>query len=487
MSKIEMTARAPGETTVPVAICAPEHRRAILWAAILASSMGYIDSAVTANALPAMRASLAASLPQAQWFSGVYLLALTALILMGGALGDRFGTARVFRLGIILFVASSLGCASAFGPVGLIVARGLQGAAAALMVPGSMALIGRAYPRAERGRALGFWAAASIITASAGPILMGLLLMLDPVQGWRWIFALNLPLGGVSLWMLARYALPDQGRPGVAIDVVGAALATLGFGMIAYGLISDAAQSLWLLLPGGCILAAFLLWEMRCDAPMIPLRMFRVRRFAAINLATFLLYFAVTGIAFYLPMTAVSAWNATALEMTAAFLPGAIMIAALATRMGRLADRIGPAPMLVGGAVLVTLAQAGLAASAHEALYWNRAVPLMWLSGFGMALLVTPLSATVMSAASDADQGAASGINNAVARGASLLAVALMGRMAGAGYGPISPETPGFGVIATGPAHIAATGFGFAHIATLAAVASLGSAIVSAWGLRRSN
>lgn len=482
-----MTARASGETPVPVAICAPQHRRAILWAAILASSMGFIDSSVTANALPAMRAALAASLPQAQWFSGIYLLALTSLILVGGALGDRFGTARGFGLGIILFTLSSMGCALAISPETMILARGLQGVAAALMVPGSMAIIGRAFPREERGAALGLWAAASIATASAGPILAGLCLKLDPVSGWRWIFALNLPLGGFSLWLLVRFALADKGRPGVPIDVIGAALATLGFGLVAYGLSAETGESLGLMVLGFAVLTGFLLWEWHCPAPMINLAMFRQRRFAAINLATFLLYFAVTGIGFYLPMTAVSAWGADALAMVAAFLPGALMIAVLSTRMGKLADQIGPARFLVGGALLVTLAQAGLALTAPEALYWTRAVPLMWLSGFGMALLVAPLTTVVMTSASDADQGAASGINNAVARAASLLAVALMGRMAAAGYGAIGPETPGFGVIANAPAHIAATGVGFAHIAALAAVASLASALVSAWGLRRSS
>ena len=472
---------------MPVAICAPEHRRAILWAAILASSMGFIDSSVTANALPAMRASLAASLPQAQWFSGIYLLALTALILVGGALGDRFGTARGFGLGIILFVLSSLGCALAISPVTMIVARGLQGAAAALMVPGSMAIIGRTFPREERGAALGLWAAASIAKASAGPIVAGLCLMVDPVSGWRWIFALNLPLGAVSLWLLVRFAYADKGRLGVPIDLIGAGLATLGFGLVAYGLSAETGESLALMGLGFVTLAGFVAWEARSPAPMISLSMFRVRKFSAINLATFLLYFAVTGIGFYLPMTAVSAWGADALSMTAAFLPGALMIATLSTRMGKLADRIGPSPFLVWGALLVAIAQAGLAITAHEALYWSRAVPLMWLSGLGMALLVAPLTTVVMTSARDADQGAASGINNAVARAASLLAVALMGRMAAAGYGTVGTETPGFGVIDNVPAHITATSVGFAHIATLAAVASLASALVSAWGLRRSN
>jgi EmrB/QacA subfamily drug resistance transporter len=462
--------------------CLPEHRRMILWAAILASSMGFIDTSVTANALPAMRASLGASLPAAQWFSGIYLLAMTALILIGGAFGDRFGTARAFRAGIVLFSISSLGCAAANSPGAMFLARGLQGIAAALMVPGSMAIIGRAYPRAERGQALGLWAAASIATASAGPILAGVLLRIDPVSGWRWIFALNLPLGAISIWLLARYAILDRGRQDVPIDLVGAGLASLGFGALAYGLTTEGALALALI--GLGLIALFLLWEAHTPSPMIRLQMFRIRAFSAINLATFLLYFAVLGLGFYLPMTAISAWGVDALAMTAAFLPGAMMIALLSKPMGRLADRHGPMLFLTVGATLVALAQFGQAITATEAQFWSRAVPLMWLSGFGMSILVAPLTTAVMTSAADNEQGAASGINNAVARAASLLAVALMGRLAAAAYGPIAPDTPGFGLIASTPAHIAATGAAFGRIAALAALMSLASALVSAWGLR---
>lgn len=459
----------------------------LLWAAILASSMGFIDSSVTAIALPAMRAALAASLPAAQWFSGAYLLALSALVLTGGACGDRFGTARAFGLGIGLFVLSSLACALALGPASLIFARALQGIAAALMVPGSMAIIGRAYPRQERGGALGLWAAASIATTAAGPVLGGLLLTWYPTLGWRLVFALNLPLGAIALALLARYTLPDKGRPGVPIDVIGAILAALGLGLLAYGFTVQAAHSVAAGSLGLLALAAFLLWESRSATPMIRLAMFRNRSFAAVNLATFLLYFAVTGISFYLPMTAVSAWGINALQATAVFLPVSVMIATLSTPMGRLADRIGPAPLLATGAALVALAQTGLALTAADALFWTRCVPLMLLSGFGMSLVVAPLTAAVMTSASDAEQGAASGVNNAVARASSLLAVAMMGRIAARAYGSVTAGTPGFGLPALTTAHIAATGAGFARIAALAAAMSLAAALVSAWGLRRAS
>lgn len=477
--------RAARETSVPVfdsAVCAPQHRRAILWAAILASSMGFIDSSVTAIALPAMRNSLHASLQAAQWFSGAYLLALSALVLAGGALGDRFGTARAFGLGILLFVLSSLACALATSPATLILARGLQGVAAALMVPGSMALIGRAYPRAERGAALGLWAAASIATTAAGPVLGGLLLTWNPDLGWRLVFALNLPLGIVALLILRRYALPDRGQPGLPVDITGAALATLGLGLLAYGFTSPDSGT-WLGL-GAALFAVFLAWQAYTPQPMIRLGMFRNRAFWAINLATFLLYFAVTGISFYVPMTAVSAWGSSALDVTAAFLPVSVMIATFSAPVGRLADRIGAGPLMAAGAAIVASAEAGLSLTAGWASFWGACVPLMVLSGFGMALVVAPLTAAVMAAASDAEQGAASGINNAVARAASLVAVALMGRLAANAYGPISAQTPGFGLLSTTPAHIAATASSFGQIALLAACASALSALVAGWGLR---
>lgn len=471
---------------LPVAICAPQHRRAILWAAILASSMGFIDSSVTAIALPAMRHALSASLAQAQWFSAVYLLALSALILAGGALGDRFGTARVFGAGIALFVLASLGCALAGSAETMILARGLQGVAAALMVPGSMAIIGRAYPREERGQALGLWAAASIATTAAGPVLGGLALTWHPDLGWRLVFALNLPLGLAALYLL-RHAAADPGQPGRKIDLAGAGLATLGLGLIALALTRDDGRALPLGLAGALVFAAFLAWQAYCAQPMIRLGMFHSRSFAAVNLATFLLYFAVTGIGFYLPMVAVSAWNINELQVTAAFLPVSVMIATLSAPVGRLADRIGPGPLLAAGAALVACAQTGLALTAADGAFWTACVPLMWLSGLGMALVVAPLTTAVMAAASDAEQGAASGINNAVARASSLVAIALMGRLASAGYGQIGADTPGFGLTAASAPHLAATGAGFVQIAALAACASAASALVSLYGLRRSS
>lgn len=193
----------------------------ILWAAILASSMGFIDSSVTSIAMPAMRAALGASLEQAQWINAAYLLTLSALVLAGGAMGDRFGTARVFSAGIWVFVLGSIACAFAAEPGQMIAARAVKGVGAALMVPGSMAMVSRAYPREERGRALGLWAAASTMTTALGPVLGGVLITWGGDHGWRMIFALNLPLGLAALWLIRGRTPGDRCQPGVAVDVVG--------------------------------------------------------------------------------------------------------------------------------------------------------------------------------------------------------------------------------------------------------------------------
>ncbi|MGL6208479.1 MAG: MFS transporter [Paracoccaceae bacterium] len=454
-------------------------------AAVLASAMGFIDSSVTAVAVPVIRVSLEASLAEAQWFSGAYLLTLSALVLIGGAMADRFGIARVFAGGILGFVLASLLCAAATTPGQLIAARALQGLAAGVMVPGSMVLVSRAYPKAERGRALGLWAAATTATTALGPVLGGALLSLGGVDIWRLIFAINLPLGVAALTLLQRYTLSDRGKPGTPIDLIGAGLATLGLGMVAWGLTSPGTWSLPATGLGLLVFAAFLAWERVCRHPMIRLGMFANRAFAAANLATFLLYVAITGIGFYMPMTAMSGWGLSPFEVSLAFLPTSVQIALLSPMVGRWADRIGPFIPMTLGAFLVTLAQAGMIFLAPNATFWWDIFPLLVLSGFGIALVLAPLTVAVMAEASDDEQGAASGINNVMARAATLVAVALMGRIASEVYGDTGPGMPGFGLTATTPEHVAATGVAFAWLAGVATVCSLASAIVSALQIKR--
>jgi EmrB/QacA subfamily drug resistance transporter len=447
--------------------------------------MAFIDGSVTAVALPAIRDSLGATMEQAQWISGAYLLTLSALVLIGGALADRLGIARVFASGILFFIVFSLLCAASLGPVQLIAARAFQGLAAGIMVPGSMALVARAYPKAERGRALGMWAAATTATTALGPVLGGALLSLGTEGIWRVIFAMNVPLGVASLVLLWRYAMPDRGRPGAPIDWAGAVLATCGLGGIAWGLTSTAADSLPALGIGAAIFAGFLLWERRSPHPMIRLGMFANRAFAAANLATFFLYVSITGILFYLPMTAMSAWGCTPIEVTLALLPTSVLIAFLSAPVGRLADRIGPFIPMSVGALVVAVSQTGLVVVAHDPDFWSQIFPLIVFSGFGISLVVAPLTIAVMAEAGEDEQGAASGINNVVARVATLVAVALLGRVATLGYGSAGPGLPGFGLLSGTPAHVAATGHAFGWMAGIAAVCALASAIVSALRIKR--
>lgn len=460
---------------MPVSFCAEADRPVILWAAILASSMGFIDSSVTSIAMPAMRSALAASLPQAQWMNAAYLLTLSALVLVGGAMGDRFGIARVFSLGILVFVAASLACAAALSPGQMIAARAAKGIGAAMMVPGSMAMVARAYPRDQRGRALGLWAAASTLTTALGPVLGGAVITWGGELGWRLIFALNLPLGLIALWLVRGRTPGDLGKPGVRVDLPGAGLATLGLGLMAWAL-TEATAPNWVGIAAVASLAGFLAWEALTPAPMLRLGLFRNRTLAVTNTVTFVLYFALNGVMFYLPMTAVSAWGVTALEVTAAFLPISVLIGVLSAPAGRMADRWGAGRLMAAGSGLVACAYGGLWLAAPLGQFWAHVVPMAVLAGLGLGLTVAPLTAAAMQGAEDGEQGAASGVNNAVARVAGLVAVALLGRVAAAAYGP---GAPGFGVTGTGPAHLAATGAAFGTVALTASLMAALAAVLA--------
>ena len=245
------------------------------------------------------------------------MLVLSAVILVGGAAGDRFGLRRTFAAGIGLFVVASLACAAAPGALALIAARGVQGLGAAFMVPGSLAIIARAYPRAERGRAIGLWIAASAFTTSLGPVIGGLILSASVAGIWRAIFALNLPLGGVALFLLLAKVPADRPAGHRKLDIAGALLAILAFGALALGLTLSAAErapaDAWL--PAAFIaaavlaLAAFIRWELRSAHPMVDLRLFRIATFAGANAATFFLYIALSANLFFLPMLLIAAWG----------------------------------------------------------------------------------------------------------------------------------------------------------------------------------
>lgn len=454
--------------------CEARNRPFLLVAAILASALGFIDGTVVAIALPAMRASLDASLVQAQWIHNAYMLTLSALILVGGAMGDRLGLARVFGLGIALFVAASLLCAMALSPTFLILARALQGIGAAIMVPGSLALIARSYPREDRGRAIGIWAAASALTTALGPIIGGLALSFGGPEMWRWIFAVNLPLGGLALWLLWTRTSRDVARADAAVDFAGAIVATLSLLALAWGLTSgghDTAQPgpamgwIWAGLAG---LVLFIWVEARQTSPMMPLELFRSRIFSAANVMSFLLYSALSIMFFFMPMTFIAGWGISEIEASAAFAPMSVFISLLSARAGRLADRIGPAPLLITGALIVASGYGVMGALAPQQKFWAHVLPAMCLVGLGMALVVAPLSTAIMGAVTEERAGVASGVNNAVTRLAGLISVAAVGGLVASLYSGAG-GTDSFGLESAHPDHGAAMSVAFRGLAYLSA------------------
>lgn len=462
-------------------LCRQDARIYLLVSAILASALGFIDGSMVAIALPGIRESLGGSLVQAQWMSNAYMLSLSALILVGGAAGDRFGLARVFGFGILLFVVASIACALAPTPNFLIGARALQGLGAAFMVPGSLALISRVYPEEERGRAIGIWAAAAAVTSGLGPVIGGVALTFGGPETWRWIFGINLPLGGIALFLLWRKIDQDPAQPERGIDIPGAALATISLGTLALAL--TGAETGHTLNPiyvavGLLSFAAFLVVEAKSPHPMMPLGLFRNFGFSSANVISFCVYFAFSAILFYLPMVTIGGWGVTEIETSAAYAPLSVFISLLSGRAGRLADRYGPAPLLMSGSIVLAIGYACLAIAIPTQNFWGAVMPAMCLQGIGMGLVVAPMSTAVMSSVGPNSTGTASGINNAVTRMAGLVAVAAMGSVVARGYA--GADGPGsFGAFLGDPAHATASVAAFVNVAWTASGLSLLAALVA--------
>lgn len=479
--------------------CPQARRRYVLIAAIIASALGFIDGSVVSIAVPAIRSGLDASLTDAQWISNAYMLTLSAFILVGGAAGDRFGLRRVFSAGIALFVVASVACAVAPSASFLIAMRALQGLGAAFMVPGSLAIIAKAYPKGERGRAIGIWAAASAITTAAGPVLGGLLLSVGTPEMWRLIFAINLPLGAFTLYLLLAKVPPDPHTPSTRVDVAGGLLAVATLGCLAWALTGPEGEgglpggghvALWLGATALCF-AGFLAVERRATQPVMPLRVFANTTFNAANVATFFLYFALSGVLFYLPMTLIGGWQIAEGLVGLVFVPLTVAIAAMSGPVGALSDKTGPGILIAAGSAIVGLAYAGLAAGMHWMSFWWHVLPMMVLMGFGMGLVVTPLSAAVMGAVAESDTGVASGVNNAVSRVAGLVAVAALGSAAAWRFG-LTGAASSFGAELGAEAdavalliHAEANNAAFAAVAYATAVMCFISAAVALVGIRR--
>ena len=428
--------------TIEQPFCSPEARKFVLLAAILASAMGFIDGSILALALPTMRDDLGIGLGAAQWVSNGYALTLSAFLLVGGAAGDKFGTKRAFVWGVTGFVMSSLICTVAPSGDFLIVARLVQGLAAAFMVPGSLAIISPAYPASERGKAIGIWASISAMATAFGPILGGLLLSNGPDWSWRLVFAVNLPLGAAVLTMLYLRVRTDTKPQAKPIDWLGALLATMGLGLIAYGLTAPEAEiatepnahGFWIAGLGLLCLMAFILHQSRTKHPLMPLDLFRNRSFAAANMATFLIYFSLSAVLFYLPMTLIGGWGTEEAIVGLLFTPFALAIGLFSRLSGAWADKYGAAPLIAAGCATVSLSYILLGSLIDTGSIYGVVMSLLIVMGIGMGLLIAPLSSAVMTSAGANASGTASGINNAVSRAAGVIAVASMGRLASAFY-----------------------------------------------------
>ncbi|MDQ3236548.1 MAG: MFS transporter [Actinomycetota bacterium] len=410
--------------------CTPSSGPWILAATIIGSAMVFIDGTVTNVALPNIQTQLGATAVDAQWIVESYALFLAALILVGGSLGDHYGRRRIFALGVTVFALASVGCGLAMNPEQLIAARAIQGVGGAMLVPGSLSIISASFDGDQRGRAIGTWSGFSGITAAIGPVLGGYLV--ENVT-WRAAFLINVPLA-VAVLFIAFQHVPESRDPDArSLDLPGAILGTLGLGGVVFGLIESQSNGfgdplvIGSLVLGTLALVAFVFVELRAREPMMPLSLFRSRNFSGANLLTLLLYAGLGGALYFFPFTLIQVHGYSATAAGAAFLPFVVITFLMSRWAGGMVTRYGARlPLMVGPAITA----AGFilfALPGTEGSYWTTFFPAVVVMGFGMSLVIAPLTTTALNAVEGRHSGLASGVNNAVSRTAGLLSIPILG------------------------------------------------------------
>ncbi len=409
--------------------------RWVLFATVLGSAIASIDATVVGIALPAIGHDFHSNLAALQWVVTAYTLTLAGLLLFAGALGDKYGRKKIFLIGVIWFALASLLCGVAVNEEILIGARALQGVGAALLTPGSLAIIQASFRPGDRSKAIGAWSGFAGVGTAIGPFIGGWLIQ---AVSWRLIFVINLPLAALVIAVALRHVPESRDEQATGrVDIAGGALVTLGLIGLTYGLIDGPIHGwtspvpLGALLAGVALLVSFVAWERRAAEPVLPLGLFKSVQFSSANVVTFIVYAALGGALFLLPIQLEQVSSYTALQAGISLLPVTVIMLALSARSGALAARIGPRLQMTLGPLVIAAGLALFGRIGPRGDYLTEVLPAVLVFGLGLCINVAPLTSTVLAAVSEQHAGAASAINNDVARAASLIAVAVLPAAAG--------------------------------------------------------